>query len=101
MVKKPFKIVWNNDAVVSFQEIIAYIKKDSKQGAEKVKTEILNSVSLLASNPEIFEIDKLKTNNDGSFRAFVKFHYRVSYQIEDKSILILSIRHTSREPLEY
>lgn len=52
-------------------------------------------------NPFIFEHDRFKFDNDGSFRAFEEFKYRVAYKITEDQIRILRIRHTSREPIEY
>ncbi|MGB0948547.1 MAG: type II toxin-antitoxin system RelE/ParE family toxin [Marinirhabdus sp.] len=41
-----------------------------------------------------------KIGNDGSYRAFEKHSYRVSYRITENEIRILRLRHTSRNPLK-
>jgi len=50
----------------------------------------------LPTQPEMFPPDKFKRNNDGTWRAFEKFHYRISYLITAKEIRIVRMRHTSR-----
>jgi hypothetical protein len=74
---------------------------DSMQAAQKVKSEILATTKLISATPELFAVDLLKDNNDGSYRAFFIYSYRIAYKISDGNILILRIRHTSREPEEY
>jgi len=101
MVKKRRTVIWDTQAVDHLKEIYDYIKIDSLQAAQKVKSEILATTKILSSNPELFAVDLLKDNNDGSYRAFFIYSYRIAYKITDDSILILRIRHTSREPEEY
>lgn len=101
MVKKKLPVIWDEEAKFQLKEIIKYIRKESPQGAEKVKTEILQNTHLLGDYPETFSEDRFKLQNDGSFRAFTCFHYRVSYRITKNAIKILRVRHTSREPMEY
>jgi mRNA-degrading endonuclease RelE of RelBE toxin-antitoxin system len=55
----------------------------------------------LSNNPEKHQIDKLKIDNDGTWRAFEKFHYRISYRIFNDEILIIRMRHTSMSPDRY
>lgn len=101
MVKKLRYVVWDDDAKLYFKAAIQYIKKESPSGAKKVKSEILEMVSLLTSNPLLFEKDKLKINNKGSYRSFVVYHYRITYKITPNTIQIVRMRHTSQEPLEH
>ncbi|WP_369427811.1 type II toxin-antitoxin system RelE/ParE family toxin [Membranihabitans maritimus] len=55
----------------------------------------------MADHPGKYPPDKFKTDNDGSYRAFEKFSYRVAYKIKEKEIAILRIRHVKQEPKEY
>jgi plasmid stabilization system protein ParE len=55
----------------------------------------------LLENPEKYPLDKFKKNNDGTWRAFEKHHYRVSYHILKNQIRIVRMRHTSKSPLNY
>lgn len=92
-------VVWRKIALNQLNSVYAYIKKDSLKSAEKVKREILGTVEKLKNNPKIHGIDKYRKNNDGSFRAFERYKFRVAYQVTPKQIRILRVRHTSREPL--
>lgn len=49
----------------------------------------------------MYPLDKYRMNNDGSFRAYELLRYRVSYQIIEKEIIIVRVRHTSMEPKQY
>lgn len=66
-----------------------YILTESFQNAEKVKQDILKSTHKLMFSPEIYPPDKYRKNNDDSFRAYELRHYRISYQITEKQILLL------------
>lgn len=100
MVKR--KIIWGLCALETFQHIIAYIKKDSVQNAEKVKKDILSAIRSLITEPEkIHAADKYKINNDGNFRAFELHRVRISYYISDDCIQIVRVRHTRKQPEIY
>jgi addiction module RelE/StbE family toxin len=102
MVKtKKYAVIWSEMAKNQLKEIFKYIKKDSEQAAKEVKSKILASTKLLETGKEIYKSDELKTNNNGTYRAYVIFSYRIVYKINENSIHILRVRHTSREPLEY
>jgi plasmid stabilization system protein ParE len=101
MVKQLLAITWDEDARLHFKAAIKFIKKESPTGAKKVRLEILNAIDSLPYNPFIFEEDRFKLNNDGNYRVFTVYHYRITYKVNKNSILILRIRHTSQGPLEY
>jgi plasmid stabilization system protein ParE len=95
------RIVWNKLAVKQFADAIAYIRSDSPQNAEKVKEDLLKEIEKLIAAHAIFSPDKYKLNNDGNYRAFEKFKFRVSYYVAKEEIRILRIRHTRRRPLSF
>lgn len=99
--KKHFKVIWSNVAAEQLKEIYKYVKKDSEQGAKHVKSKILESTKILGSATTIYQPDVLKDNNNGNYRAYTIFSYRITYKIEKDSIHILRVRHTSREPLTH
>lgn len=102
MVKsKKYVVQWSDMAKSQLKDIYKYIKKDSEQAAKEVKSKILASTKLLETGKEIYKSDLLKLNNNGSYRSYVVFSYRIVYKINVKTIDILRVRHTSREPLEY
>ena len=95
------KIVWDKEAIQQFVKIIAFIKKDSIQNAEHVQLLLQQKLAELPKHPQKYPPDKYKLNNDGRFRAFTLFHYRISYYIAKQEIIILSIRHTKMLPKQY
>ena len=101
MVKKPLKIVWDKKALEELEVILEYISKESKSGARIVKTAIIETIKSLKKQPYIFNADALKDNNDNSYRAFIVYSYRISYKVTAKEVIILRVRHTSREPLPH
>jgi plasmid stabilization system protein ParE len=101
MVKGHKTIIWDKNALNNFESSINYISKDSVKNAEKVKQELLLKIEDLKNHPEKYSPDKYKYNNDGSYRAFEKHHFRVVYRIFQTSIKIITFRHTSMEPKFY
>lgn len=97
VISKP-KIVIDNLAKVQLKEAYNYIKLDSPKSAEKIKAKILASIMDLADHPERYSKDKYRLNNDGSYRAFEIYKYRVSYHISQTQITVIMIRHTKMEP---
>ena len=93
--------VWTPRAITELKKAYDYICKDAPQNARKVVDELTHIADQLPAQPEMFPADKFKKNNDGSWRAFEKFHYRISYLITSKEIRIIRMRHTSRTPLQY
>ncbi|MBP2833291.1 type II toxin-antitoxin system RelE/ParE family toxin [Aquimarina sp. U1-2] len=99
MVKK--KVVWDSEALSQLQECYEYIKERSITSAQKVRKVILEEVKELPNHPESHKLDRFKIENDGNYRAFEKYSYRVSYRIKAEEIRILRVRHTSRSPLKH
>ena len=95
------KISWTKSARAQLKSACDYIKQDSAVNSEKVRKRILAAAMSLALHPNKHPADKHKTDNDGSYRAFVVYRYRISYLVQDSEITIMRVRHTSMEPLEY
>ena len=94
-------IRWKRKAVLQFSDAIKYIEKDSLMNAEKFEKEILKKIDGLLLQPERYRPDKYKTNNDGSYRAFEIFSYRISYRYISNQIRVIRLRHTKMNPLKY
>lgn len=94
------KVIWSADALSQLKDALEYLREKSPKSATKVKTTLLNTAKDLSKNPEIYALDRFRKDNDGTFRSFEKYSYRVTYQIKESQVLILRVRHTSREPLE-
>ncbi|MEK7225581.1 MAG: type II toxin-antitoxin system RelE/ParE family toxin [Bacteroidota bacterium] len=92
---------WSRAAELQLKRAFLYIRKDSYQNAWKVRYDIVAMTESLSINPERFPADKLKMNNDGTYRAFELHRYRVSFVILKEVILIVRMRHTAMSPLLY
>ncbi|WP_125719455.1 type II toxin-antitoxin system RelE/ParE family toxin [Flavobacterium ustbae] len=97
------KIVWTKTALEQLEDIHFYIFFESKslRIADKVVNTIFDSTEILKTSPEIYKLDKQKTDNNGNFRVYSVYHYAVSYQITDTAIYILRVRHNAQKPKKY
>lgn len=95
------EIIWDKEAILQLEEIYKYISERSLKAAEKVKRSIKETIQKLGRFPEVHNPDRFKNNNDGSFRAFEKYSYRVTYKISSSKVIIVRTRHTAQEPLEH
>ncbi len=82
-------------------QIYNHIYEDSPKNALKVVYDIANAVEKSIKNPEFYPPDKYKKNNDGSYRALEKHHYRIAYRFSKNVIRVLRVRHTKMEPKLY
>lgn len=94
-------IRWDNQAKLYFKQAVKYLKQESPTASEKVKQAILKRVASLVSDYAIYEEDRFKRENDGSYRSCEVYHYRITYKILKDEILILRVRHTSQDPIIY
>lgn len=101
MVKGGIQVNIDTVALSQIKQICNYIKRDSPKNSVKVKKEIFSTCKALSQQPEKYPADKYKSDNDGSYRAFELYHYRIAYRVLPTEIRVLTIRHTSMEPLEY
>jgi plasmid stabilization system protein ParE len=83
MVTGRLKVTWNNEAKMQLKKAYEYIYQDSPQNARKVRSDIAAIVNKLPDNPGFYTLDKYKLENDGSYRAFEKHRYRISYRVLD------------------
>src|SRR5258708_2302315 len=101
MVKSKPGIVIDNLAKIQLREAYEFIKLDSPKNAEKVRAKILASIKELADHPERHAPDKYRLNNDGSYRAFEIYKYRINYHVSPQQITVTRVRHTKMEPKIY
>lgn len=93
--------VWSKRARIELQKAYLYIQMDSVQNAEMLRDDLIDLTIDLCNYPTKYPPDKFKKDNDGTWRAFEKYHYRVSYRIMPNEIRIVRLRHTSRSPLKF
>lgn len=101
MVTQRYKVVWTKRSQINVKKVYDHISQDSVQNALKVVNDLTSAVEKAVSNPACYGPDKYKKDNDGSYRAFEKHHYRVSYRFGKNIIRVLRVRHTSMEPKLY
>jgi len=95
------KIIWDNLAKEDLKKSLHYIKQDSPQNAENIKTGIKSAIEEIPAHPERYPADKYRLNNNGDFRAFELYNFRISYFIGNNEIRIVRIRHTKLKTLDY
>lgn len=101
VIKKKRSIIWDDEAKLYFIQAIQYIKQESPQSAVTVKWAIMEHVGALKDDAGIYEADRFKIDNDGSYRAVTVYSYRITYKVTPTQILILRVRHTSQDPIIY
>ena len=89
-----FKIKLRPVAKVDLYKAIEYLN-DQKSGlGEELLMEVLEVFQLLKENPELFQARYKNIRISYTNR----FRYGIHYTIDDKTVQILSIHHTSRNP---
>lgn len=102
MVSKKFRVVIDEEAKKSLHKAYGYIKKDSLQNAEKVRAKILTTIKELPKNSGRHAPDKYRIKNeDGAYRAYEIYKYRITYHVSSEEIRIIRIQHTKMNPLKY
>jgi len=96
-----FKVILTADAERQYFQATEYLLNESEKGYRNFIKKFRERAALIADKPKLYSADKYKLNNNGAYRAFVIYNYRVTYKIEDKEVIILLIRHTSQEPKQY
>jgi plasmid stabilization system protein ParE len=96
-------VIWTHQADAELNEAFFDLleQSESLETATRVITEVYESASILATDPEIYKLDTLKENNKGNIRTYEKHTYRISYLIEKEAVYIIRIRYARKEPLEY
>jgi len=98
--KRNRRIIWSDKAKNALKKHYEHIKEDSLLAAKRVKKEIIESTKNLNSYPEKYQLDEFYPDNSGNIRRYFKWNYRIVYEINEDSIDILNMLHTSQEPKE-
>ena len=96
-----YPIVWDINEKEHFKEIIIEIRKRSPYLAEQIKEGVRKNIAIIKKNPFIFEADRLKIDNDKTYRKFNVIHIRFVYKIENERLIFVRVRYSSCEPLDY
>lgn len=99
MVKKYYKVIWDDEAKASLRSIYNYIKnRESISQAKKVRTEIIDLGKSLGFMPHKYVEDPYLKDEPGDNRFKAIWSYKLVYEVTDKEIIILDVFHTSRDP---
>ena len=94
-------VIWSENTKNQLQEIYLYIAEESLLQADRIFKKLTESTSSLPEHPHKYPLDKYKTNNNGNYRAYEIYHYRISYKITETAIYIVRIRSTHQNPEQY
>jgi toxin ParE1/3/4 len=87
-------ILWSPDAIQDLISLRAYIAEESPAGARRVVIRILQSVeNLLPDNPHIGRPGRVPGTRE---LVIPRTPYIVPYRLQDESIQILRVYHSSR-----
>lgn len=97
------KIVWSRTSIKQLEKIHEFVYKETHSLiiSDNLVNGILDATMVLINQPDLYPIDKYRIQNNGSYRAFEVFNYRIAYREFKHTIRILQVRHTSRKPLNY
>lgn len=97
------EVIWSPKALVQLESIHSdfFDRSKSLQIADKLINDIFDSSNILSSQPEMYPLDKYKTNNNGNYRAYEIYGYRISFRVTKLAVRIIRARHASRDPKVY
>lgn len=90
----PHKFIINPEAEVELVEALAWYDEQLKGLGNRLFQEFNNTFDEIASNPENFQ----KKYRNMRIRYTYKFNYGIHYIIEEDTVYVLAILHTSRKP---
>lgn len=99
MVKRNYKVIWDDEAKASLRKIYNHIKnRESIEQARKVRDEIKELARSLGFMPHKYATDPFLKDEPGDNRFKVIWSYKLVYEVTKEAILILDVFHTSRDP---
>lgn len=99
MVKRNYKVIWDDSAKASLRRIFNYIKnKESVEQAINVRNEIRDLAKSLGFMPHKYAEDPILKDEAGEIRFKAIWSYKIVYEINFDTVIILDIFHTSRDP---
>lgn len=94
-------VIWTDKAKLQLEEIYLFIVGQSLIQADKVFVKIVDSTKALLHQPLRYPPDPYKLLNNGEYRAYEIFSYRISYRVFNKRGYILRIRGVAQNPKLY
>ncbi|CAM2786477.1 type II toxin-antitoxin system RelE/ParE family toxin [Flavobacterium frigoris] len=90
------KVVWSQEARNSLSDIYNYIFEDSPQNAENVLNKIIDLVESLKDERYEYAMDPII--NKEKFRHFSIWSYKIIYERNDTTILVVDIFNGKQNP---
>jgi len=97
---KNYPVIVSTQAKQSLKEIVSYIKVDSPQAAEYVKTTLIALMRSLGNAPEKYSKEFILEDTGKNYRSGTQWRYKIIYFFTGKKVLVLDIIHTSMDPKE-
>ena len=92
-------IVITDPAKSNLRKLYNYYKKEvSKKLAERIKLDLLNTISKLETHPYIGQKEEHLASLDLDHRYLVKGHYKIIYRIENDIIYITDFFDSHQNP---
>lgn len=88
------QIKWSRKAKEQASKIVAFIRKDNPQAAQKWISEVLLSIKTIPSNP--FRGRVVPEIEDPIYREILRGNYRIIYKVTGQYVFILTIHHSKR-----
>jgi plasmid stabilization system protein ParE len=99
VVKRHYKVIWDDEAKASLRRIYNYIKKrELKEQATRVRSEIKKEGDSLGFMPHKYTKDPHLEKYHRNIRFKAIWSYKLVYEITEEHIIILDVIHTSRNP---
>jgi len=89
------KIIWSKQARSAVKSIYNYYKKKSLQGANNVKTDLLQSPKSIRFAKQ-YQVDEINSN----YRRIVVRDYKILYNEKNNVIRIIDVVGTKQSPKE-
>jgi plasmid stabilization system protein ParE len=99
MVKRIYKVIWDDEAKASLKRIYNYIKnRQSVERARMVRDEIKELGKSLGYMPHKYRTDDNLEDEPGDYRFKAIWSYKIIYETTEDAVVILDVFHTSRDP---
>jgi plasmid stabilization system protein ParE len=89
------KIIWTDDGIKSFEDVVQYISNDSEYYASEFAKRILSSIEKLPEFPYIGRI--VPEYNNPDLREIIYQNYRIVYKISGNAVYLLLVIHGGRQ----
>ena len=88
------QIRWQDDAINDLIQIRRFIAMDNPSAAARVANRIRSTGPELANQPGMGRPGRVPGTRE---RVLVDFPYTIAYRVEENSVVILRVLHTSRK----